>query len=359
MKRFWAIFFGIIFVGGGFALWWFLRDTPEKALRDGIQGLIGLKTAKLFSLDAARSDMAARTTTGFSLLGQLDLKNPVRPRFLGTLRVGAASTQGQNQTGDLVIEDVALAVRPRSVGPELRATAEKLSGDPTGETFLVMGRDPFLEDNGFAKAISSAEAASLRQEAASILPSLVPLGKLAYGSEDGRPTIIVTFRIDGKSAKPVLLSLIKTWMGDNPTPDEYGWAEAMAADLATGSFELVLDKATRLPKRLSGKLSGLDDRGVEASRYSFTLGIEGYGQKVNIGIPEKAKDISSDVGQAGKQLKGSLPQGKLRSLPQTATGTDALKRTAVTTSTGKMIDETETDLFGKYYEEMLRKKHQQ
>jgi len=358
MKRTIAAIFLVLVLGGGFGLWWFLRDTPEKVLRDGFSSLISLKTAKTCSLDVSWTDIAARTTTGFSYSGQIDLKSWTRPRALGAIRIGAGAAEGQNQTGDIVIETDAVALRPRSVSPELRAYAESLSKDPSGETFLVLGRDAVLDDKGFAKAVSNAPGEDLKREAAFVVPALAPIGKLVQGSEAGRPTVTAAFRVDRKSITPVLLALVKVWMGDNLTPDEYGWVETVSPSLSSGNFELTLDKATRLPLRLKGTFGQIDASGVETRKISFKLALEGHNQKVSIGIPDKSKDVTETT-ILKKQTRAALPQARLRVLPGNATGTGAMKPGAAPTSTGKMIDEKETDLFDKYYEEMVRKKNQQ
>lgn len=358
MKRTLAAIFLVLLLGGGLALWWFMRDTPEKVLRDGFTALLNLKTAKSFSLDTSWTDISGRTTTGFDYTGEIDLKSWIRPRALGAIRLGAATAEGQNQTGDMVVESDAIALRPRSVSQELRSYAESLSKDPTGETFLVVSRDAFLEDRGYVKAISKGTMADLRREAAFLIPTLIPVGGLVQGTEAGHPSVKAVFRIDRKAITPVLISLVKAWMGDNPTPEEYGWVEDASAALASGRFEMTLDKTTRLPLRLKGTFSRLDASGKELTRISFDMELAGHDQKVNIGIPEKAKDVTETV-VLKSQPRASLPQAKLRALPAAATSTEALKRGEISTSTGKMIDEKGTDLFDRYYEEMLRKKNQQ
>lgn len=358
MKRIWAAIFLALLIGGGFALWWFLRDTPEKALRDGFAALLGLKTAKSLNLEVSWTDPASRTTTGFGFSGQVDLKSWTRPRALGVLRVGASSAGGQNQTGDIVIESDSLALRPRSVSPELRRYAQSLSNDPSDETFLVVGRDAFLNEKGFPKAIANGENEALKRDAVFVIPALVPVSGLVRGMDEGRQTVKSTFRVDKKSIEPVLLTLVRSWMGDNPTPEEYGWAATAAASLASGRFELTLDAATRQPLFLRGEFDQLDETGKGIRKIAFSLGLSGHGQKVNIGIPEKSKDVTSAAVLKAQQ-RATLPQAKLRTLPGGATGTNFGAKNTVSTSTGKMINEKETDLFEIYYEEMLRKKNQQ
>jgi hypothetical protein len=357
MKRIVAAIFALSVLGGIFGLWWFLHDTPEKVLRDGFIAMLKLKTAKSLALDISWTDVVTRTTTGFAYAGQADLKSWTRPRALGILRLGAATAQGQNQTGDIIVESSALALRPRSVRQELRTYYEKLSNDPTDTVFLVIDRDTFLGNRGFAKAVSDGDTENLKRQASFIIPALVPIGGLTEGTEAGRPSVTASFRIDRKSIQAVLIELIKAWMKDNPTPEEYGWADMASVNLATGRFELTLDKTTRLPLTLKGTFSQLDETGKETRKISFTLAFDGHNQKVDIGIPEKSKDVTQTIIQK-VQSRSFLPQAKLRALPGAATTTGAAKHGAISTSTGKMINEKETDLFEKYYEEMMKKKNQ-
>lgn len=355
MKRILIAFFLAIAVGGSILLWWFLRDTPEKALRDGVLGLINLKTAKSFSLEMNWTDLVQRTTTGFSYAGQADVKSWTRPRALGVVRIGAASVETENMTGDLVIEDVTVALRPRSVTPALRSYSESLSKDASGETFLVIDRDALIQWAKFDKAISNAAQDKLKSESAFVIPTLIPTSELKRAKAGSREIISVDFRFDQKSIEPVLLALVKAWMSDNPTPDEYRWAENAAASLAAGQFELTIDKRTRLPLVLKGSFSQLDQAGKGIMKISFNLTLDGHDQKVTIGIPEQNREVTGETVKK-EQPRGVLPQAQFRTLPGNATGTGGLGAYDIPTSTGKMIDEKETDLFDKYYEEMLRKK---
>jgi hypothetical protein len=355
MKRILSAIFLVLILGGSVWLWWFLRDTPEKALRNGILGMINLKTAKNLELDLSWTDLERRTTTGFGYAGQADLKSWTRPRALGVIRLGAASAETENMAGDLVVEDVALALRPRSVSSAWRAYAESLSKDATGGTFLVIDRDAFLEWFKFDKAISNAAQEKLKLEAAFFIPTLIPTSGLKASESGSKQTISVSFRVDRVSIEPVLLALVKAWMSDNPTPDEYRWAEAAAASLASGEFELTIDGRTRKPLNIKGTFSQVDAGGKKTRAVSFALSLDGHDQKVEIGIPEQSREVTQETVKR-EQPKGVLPQAQLRTLPGSATGTGGFKPYDIPTSTGKMIDERETDLFDKYYEEMLRKK---
>ncbi len=356
MKRALLIFLAILAIGGVLALWWYLRDTPEKVLRDGMTAIVTAKTAKTFNLDVSWTDYRTRQTSGFSSYSQIDLKDLAKPRSLGVLRLSASDVKGQEQTGDLILEKDAIAMRPRSVKAEWRQLAQELTQDPLGDTFMLVNRDMFLSQQGYEEALARGASEAIRKALSFAVPVFVAAGDITPGTSDGLETLAVPFRADKNSIKPFILSFITAWNSDNPTPKEIAWADSVTEMLAAGKYRIVIAKITREPVEISGEIPQYDAQGHEIKHIKFTLAIGGLNQKVNIGIPEKAKDVTNQT--VAKQKLQALPQAKLKPLPTGTSTVDGAKAGQVSTSTPKLINERETDLFNKYYEDMQRKKRQ-
>lgn len=356
MKRALLIFLAILAIGGVLALWWFLRDTPDKVLRDGLTALVTAKSARTSNLDVSWTDFRTRQTSGFSSYSQIDLKDLAKPRSLGVLRLAASDVQSQDQTGDLILEKDVIALRPRSVKTEWRQLAQDLTKDPLGDTFLVINRDLFLSQQGYEEALARGGSDAIRKALSFAVPVFVATGKISSGVSEGQETLAVPFKAEKNSIKPFILSFIAAWNNDNPTPKEIAWTDMVTDMLAAGKFRIVITKATRQPLEISGEIPQSDAQGHEIRRIKFTLEIGGLNQKVNIGIPDNAKDVTNQT--VAKQRLQALPQAKLKPLPSNTSTVDGAKAGRISTSTPKLINERETDLFNKYYEDLLRKKRQ-
>lgn len=345
------------------ALAWILRDTPEKALQDGLRNLLAAKTVKQAVLEVAWTDPATRVTTGFGAAGQIDLKDLTRPRALGVIRASQGFQGPEEQTADIVIEADRFALRPRSVSLDVRKRYESLVKDPQGIAFAILQRDPYLDGNGLSFLVAHGKTEDLRTALASF-PSVVRVsGPWTTATEDGRRLATVPFTVQGDAMQPFLSSLVQTWVGDTPTPEEIRWMYRETADLSHGAFSLTIDRSSRLPVRLQGEWPVLDDGGKEILRIRAGLDLDGLNQPVSIAIPASAVDVTDTV-MKPRVSNATLPSAPLKPLPEArfATGaaygieSGAYATGTFSTTTRQFINEKETDLFHIYVEELQRSK---
>jgi hypothetical protein len=355
MRRVLLVIAAFLCIGGIILAWWFLRDTPEKVLRDGFGKLLNAKTAASVIAEIAWTDPNTRVTTGFGAAGQLDVKDLGRPRALGVIRL--AEREGRiEETADVIIELDRFAIRPRSVTPESRARYQDLVGDPEGVQFAVIARDPFLNGNNWSQAIAQGETETIRSTVKSF-PSVIAVAG-PWKREIDR--ISVPFRIDGEALKPFLSATLQAWANDSPTPQDLVWMNRVATGLARGQFSLTINRQTREPMTLQGEWSDLNEKGEEMLRYRIRFDISGLNRSVNIAIPENAKDITDKL--VVPKATGGLRPATLRTLPSATTGTGVsagLEWNASGTydlTPGNVVNEDDVDLFHKYLEDLKRQK---
>lgn len=360
MKRFLLSFFLVLVFAGGFAAWWFLRDTPDKVLHDGMAGLIGLQTAAIWNLDVGWRGVQSNATTGFTLVSQADLSDLTHPRLLGGLRIGAVGTaQQEDQTGDIVLEKNAVAVRPRSVNADWQALAQRLSGTATGTIFLAVNRDAFLRSVGYGEAIAKGNGADVRSALSSVYPVVVPSGAVTVTASGLRTFKSVPFRLDKQSVKAFVISLVRAWANADPSADEYAWVDRVTSGIQGGTYVMTIDAATRKPVRVSGAFDAMDDAGAPTGHVTFTLDLDGIGQPVGIGIPGEVKDVTAQTVMHSTTF--TLPSSGNRAEPfagaASGTGISATGSPDFV-HIGNVINEKDIDLFSKYSEELRNKKKQ-
>lgn len=361
MKRAWLVLFlAVVLVCGGLA-WWFFRDTPEKVIRDGFGRLIAAKTLKSAIVDVAWTDPTTRVTTGFAFAGQADTKDLTRPRALGVLGLAEGVLGQEEQTTDVVLEQDRIALRPRSVSADFRDLYERLVEDPQGKRFAVISRDPFLNRFNHGSFISHGQSVDIRANLPAFIQVVRVSGEWKKSGLPGNRIVTVPFRIDEASVKPFLISLVRTWNNDNPTPDDLAWVERTSAGLARGSFSITINRDTRAPKVIEGQWPLVDDRGAEVLRLRVRFETSGLDMPVAIGIPEEFKDVTE---QTVKTKTGtSLPVSGSRTLPSSGSASGTQTGATGTTPFGgidttpiRLINENDTDLFHKYLEELKSKK---
>lgn len=362
MKRRFLVSLAFLACAAIAALAWVLRDTPEKALRDGLQNLLAAKTVQRAVFEVAWTDPATRVTTGFGAAGQLDLKDLSRPRALGVIRASRGFLGPEEQTADIVIEEDRIALRPRSVSPDARKRYESLVKDPQGNAFAILQRDPYLDGNRLSILIAHGKSADIRAALAAF-PSVARVaGPWTKESESGRRFVTVPFTVGRDAVEPFIASLVKTWVGDNPTPDEIRWIGRESADLSRGTFSITVDRASRLPVRVQGEWPVLDDDGKEILRIRAGFDLDGLNRPVTIAIPASSVDVTNTV--LKPRAAATLPTAPLKSLPEAAFATGAAfgiepgasATGTFATTTRQFINEKETDLFHKYLEELQRSK---
>ncbi|MBI4138898.1 hypothetical protein HY479_01985 [Candidatus Uhrbacteria bacterium] len=359
MKRAALGFIGFLSLAAVGAAWWLLRDTPEKALRDGMRALLSVKTARQVVADVSWTDVASRVTTGVGFSGGADLRELPRPRTIGVLQLHPGLL-GPEEIADLIVEQDRFALRPRNVTTDWRQRYASLGGDPLGERFISILRDPFLDRRSVGYLIAHGSDKDLRPVLQAFAPLARPTGTWQQSAGSGFRLARIPFTLRQDELRAFLLSWFETWQGDNPTPDEIAWITLASRDLAKGSYALTVNRDTRQPVALEGDWTMRDREGTEIRRVRFTLELKGIGQAVTIRIPETTTD-ATDAILGGPQT--TFAPRALKALPSSATsGPSALLEDGVSgtssfpTAPSRFINEEEVDLWSKYMEELRRKK---
>ncbi|MFH1973331.1 MAG: hypothetical protein ABIK13_01855 [Patescibacteria group bacterium] len=347
-----AIIVGIVL------LWWIGRDTPEKALHDAVDRILAATSVGQLSLEVTWSDSTTRVTTGWSAAGRVDLKDLSRPKALGVVRAAQGAMGPTEQVADAILTDDRIALRPREVSPDLRTRYLEATGDVQGKRFATLLRDPFLDRTGHAGLIAHQTDAEIRK----VLPSVSGvLSAVSWERVLGTNDVIVHVKTDAASLQPFMLALGTTWIGDSPTPEELTWIGRTAEDLAKGSFSITMNRRTRVPSRIEAEWPILGPNGTEIRRMRVFVRLSDLNAPVSISIPADAEEVTDDEGSATTG-NASLPSSSLKTLPSSASfpGVDQTMGDGVTatgtftTTTGQFIDESDTDLFHKYLEELRR-----
>ena len=334
-------------VGGGGAYWWLSRETPEKVLRDGFNGLIGMKTVKTMRFDVATTAPKSNATSRFTLIGEADVSDLIHPKTLGVLRIGAKSVTDMDQTVDVVADGSRVALRPRFVKPEYQALAARLASDSVGVPFLSIDLVPFLQHVGFDAAVSTAKSADLRSIIPSGMATMAPTEALSYSDDQGRRLVSSPFRVDRRAMQPFLIALVKAWTKRTPTAKDQAWIDRVSDGLGQGRFVMTVDRSTREPVELSGSWPVVDNDGRVLQRLRVTLALDGINQPVSITIPEGTLDVTSSI---VKTAERSL-------LPTSATSTTSFPMPTTTESGASSPGTANIDAFDKYFDELKRKKN--
>lgn len=344
MKRFLLVLLFLVVFGGGGVAWYLLRDSPDKVLLDGARSFMALKSVGSVSVEISSTDLSARTTSGYSIEGQIDAADLTRIRGLGVVRVGAKTQQGQDETLDAVVDSEVIAFRPNTVTPEHRQEYAQHVGSPTSTTFLLFERASFLEKFGYRSLVAKGDSKDVRATLQFLLPTIVAEGALQRTENDGQAIVTSAFRFNRNELRAFLIALIKSWTGKTPTPDEYAWVERTAGGLSRGDWTLSLNRTTRTLTQLTGSFPLIDDNNIEKQRVRFTVDLDGINASVSIVSPGDVVDLTALIRTA--DLK-ALPGSQSRLLPPGYVPTQPV----VNESQRKQID-----LFSKLQEEILRKK---
>ncbi len=348
MKRLIIVLILVIFAGAGFGYWWYLRDSPQKVLRDGIFSLNTAVSAGQLRADFAITDRKSGTTSGFSFLGELEAKDAIKVQLLGVVSIGAKTTTENDQSLDVVLTSEKIALRPRSVVREFQELAEKYTGDATGQTFILTDRDVFFDKVGYPAAVGKGKSDDVRSAFLYVLPALIPDGPIWKSDKVNGKNVSVNFRFDRSATAPFLIDLIRSWRKAASSVEEYAWINRASEGLVRGNFKMTLDQKSRQIVSLSGSWPMVDEQKEEIVRLNVALNFWGLNQAVSIQTPDLVKDITEFLSKRAAPM--TLPSSTFR--PGATTDTRLLIPRAENEIGGK---KPEIDLFNKYSEELRKK----
>jgi len=345
MKRILLVLFAVLVIGGGFFAWWMLRDSPGKALVDAAASFAGFTSAESISAEVAVTDLGARNTTGFSVVGSIDASDLTHLQGIGEVRIGSKTVSGQDETVDVVLNTKSVLLRPADVTPEHLALYQSLVGNASGTTLLLFDRAAFLEKFGYKEAVAGGTSKDIRATLQSLMPTILPAGTMTTAQADGYTAVTVPFTLDQAALRPFLIALVKSWTGHASTPDEYAWVERIVEDLGRGNFAVSIDASKRDIRTLSGEFPLMDAAGNETRRVRFTLEFGEVGQAVSIPTPKDVKDVTSSIHAT---VQNTFQGSEIRVAP-------------VSTSTPAVMPpgsrQVQIDMFSKYQEAIKKKKN--
>lgn len=371
MKRGLLVIIGVILLMVIAVAWWFLRDTPEKALRDGLNNLLTAKSAEQAALEIAWTNPETRVTTGVNFVGQVDAGDLTRPQFLGVLELGDGVAAGA-QIADLVLIPDKLALRPRRVTSDYWSQYQTWSGDAKNKNFIFFDRDKLLLDRELNRFMAQGPPQDIRAQAAAFYGAVKISGEwkkqraVYFGLRKVSARLAsVPFQINESAMRSALASFLNVWHDAALTPGDLQWINRSSRGLARGLFRLTLDQDSRLPVSLEGGWPVLDDQDREILRVRVKLTLDGLNRSVSISLPENAKDATKSILKQSA-LGATLPSSPARAGSQTTTGAETPFRIPAApessiifdTSTREYIDVENIDLWHKYMEELKKKKSQ-
>ena len=375
MRRKLLVILGIILAIVIAVLWWLFRDTPEKALRDGLKNLLSAQSAEQITWEIVWTNPQTRITTGVNFAGQINVKDLASPQFLGVLELGDGVAAGA-QIADVVLISDKIAVRPRRVTAEYLSQYKTLSGDAENKNFIYFTRDRLLSDRKLDHFIAQAEPPDIRAQASAFSGVAQVSGDLSADRQDWKKQravyfglrklsarlVTVPFRLNESTLRSTLTSFLSTWRDVKLAPADLRWIDRTSQGLARGNFYLTVDQSSRLPVSLEGEWPVLDDQEQELFRVRTKITFDGLNQAVDIALPENAKDATKSILKT-RTSGTALPSSAARTTSTTAEiqfgSPTALESSIVfDTSTREYVDVENIDLWHKYMEELKKKKDQ-
>lgn len=345
MKRALFVFLFLLLALGAGAAWWYLRDTPEKVMRDAVVSMASMRTIPEATLDVAWKNSRTQATTGFTALVQADVRDASLPLFMGILRIGAQSMQDQDQILDIAADKKVVVFRPQEVSAEWEAKYLALAETTSSRPFLQMSREAFLKTTGYQNAIAQDKDAELRKLVPFLLPTIYAASDIQKTQlADGRDAVTLDIRFLREGLQPLLIALGKAWKGKTPlTASDYAWIEKLADNMLAGDFQIVLDAKTRQLSHLEGTWPDIEGQVATGGQVRFRLDIADINGKVIIEIPKQAVEVTA-----------KLAPGLVPSALQTG---GAKEGYIAPTSTDETVSSfpRDTDAFSRYYDTMKRK----
>jgi len=344
MKRALLVFLLILLLGGAGAAWWFLRDSPDKVLRDTIVSLGQVKTIRNSSLDVSWLDAQSRATTGFTTLAQLDLKDISQPQAIGVIRLAARSVNDQDQLLDIVLGADTVAFRPEDISPYWMARYRDVAGTTSSRPFLSINRDSFFQTLGYGGALSKGKDAALRQLLPSLQPTMYATSPLETSQVGDRTFVSLRFRFLRDGFQPLLIAWAGAWKGNATlNAKDYAFIEQVADNALAGDFRVTLDATTRQVVRLEGNWPDMNSKdGLAQVRFVFDL--DGVNQGVAVVVPKDALNVTAKF----------APESVPSFLPNAGTRAGYI---APTSSAETVIpsEPRNIDAFSDYYDELKRR----
>ncbi|MCC7357121.1 hypothetical protein IT408_01295 [Candidatus Uhrbacteria bacterium] len=346
MKRVLLFFVFLLLIIGGGAAWWYLRDTPEKVIRDAVLSLSKLRSVPEATLDVAWKNPQTQATTGFTSLMQVDVADISMPLVMGVLRIGAQGMQDQDQILDFAADKQAVVFRPQQVSTDWLDRYSTLAGTTSTTPFLQISREAFLKITGYQNAIAQNKDAEIRQLMPFVIPTIYATSDLRkIQMADDRDGVALDIRFLRSGLQPVLIAASKAWKGNTPlTASDYTWIEKITDNMLAGDFQIVLDAKTRELVHIEGSWPDIEQSSAVAGEVRFRLDFAGLNEKVIISLPHDAVEVTAKIAPG--------------LVPSVLTSTGLKEGYVAPTSTLNNSASSyprDTDAYSRYYDTMKRK----
>ncbi|MEO5927275.1 MAG: hypothetical protein ABIO72_01095 [Patescibacteria group bacterium] len=294
MKRVLFVLLAMLLAAGIAASWWVLRDSPEKALRDGLLRLTTMKTAETLVLDVAWTSPSTRITTGLGFAGQIDLTDQAHPRIIGVIRAGEGLI-GPEQTADIIVDAGRLALRPHTVTVSSQNAFVKLAGVTSSDAFALLDISSVAKSKGVTE-LSGLGHATETQAVLTAFPSLIQLaGDWIVEPNTNGKIVTIPFQLDRTQLRPFFIAFYTAQTGKGPDANALRGIDQANEYLLHGTYLLTVDRRTRQPITLQAAWPILNPKNNETLRIRVRLDIAGINKPVAISIPTDAVDITNKL----------------------------------------------------------------
>ncbi len=304
MRRILLIVVPLILIAAG--VWWFfLRLTPEKALKAAFENFSRVETIKnvrITTWDVLKESGGQGLILGkrLSFSGSLNMSDPSRVMATGTI--------GYSKTGK--IEDMEIAQTALSADRaafklvNVRGGTEEWfaenSGTSTEDRWFDFDRNTLLEKKLSPEWVAVGDGSDLRSAIREIGLDAWAVPKEGI-IEDYNGRRVMTIRPDPQeySIERGFVSLMAAWFLRDPTDMEIHSASQAVKSINEGDWSVIIDIETEQFLLIQGVLPLFDEDDNAYGRRNVEVWMSGFNVPVAIEAPEGAVDMTPFIDDAG------------------------------------------------------------
>lgn len=314
MRRF--VFLLVLLGLIGAAVWWFfIRVTPERALRSAFRNLPRIQTVKVMQA-STYWDLLASSGQGFvldtwlSYAGSLDVRDPTHARAKGVIGYSETGSKEDFQTADVVLTDAYVSFKLRNAGASTISWLADAASTSTEDTWFQFKRNVLFEEEGLASFIAVGDGIDVRRALESIEPETWarPSSANTYVAQDGSRRMDMTLQLNEDAIRTDILSFSSAWFLRDPEPEYVDWASRTAAGLARGQWYATIDLKTKQFRKVRGYWPLVRNHGNIVGHVTVELEMSRFNQAFDINDPEGAIDVTASIDE--RDLPTFTPAGE-------------------------------------------------
>jgi len=304
MRRILLIVVPLILIAAG--VWWFfLRLTPEKALKTAFINLSKAETVKnlrVSTLDVVQGPGGEGLVLGKQLKfsGSVDLRDPSRIRALGTVGYSETGREADLQYAEAVLTDDRAAFKLMDVSEPVEQWFAEHSGTSTEDRWFDFDRNTLLEKKLSPEWVAVGDGSDLRSAIREIGLDAWAVPKEGI-IEDYNGRRVMTIRPDPQeySIERGFVSLMAAWFLRDPTDMEIHSASQAVKSINEGDWSVIIDIETEQFLLIQGVLPLFDEDDNAYGRRNVEVWMSGFNVPVAIEAPEGAVDMTPFIDDAG------------------------------------------------------------